>query len=109
MVEGCDPEFLYSKIVLDNVMKQRTAQNIRVHKCQVNVITEGLEERLWNEGLLGEDSLQKLRDTVLFLLGLHVMLRAVDEHYYLRHDVPGQASQLQFEEDHEGRKCLVYR
>ena len=108
LVENCDKDFEDTKIALDNVMKQRTAQNIGVNKRQAGVITEGLEDRLWQNGFLGEDTPQKLSYIVLFLLGLHVMLRAVDEHYDLRRDMPGKPSQLQFECDHEGRKCLVY-
>ena len=109
LVENCDVEFEDAKNVLDNVMKQRTAQNIGVVKRQANVITQGLEHRLWQEGVLGEDMPEKLHDTVLFSLGLHAMLRAVDEHYHLRRDVPDQDSQLQFDRDDEGNKCLVYR
>ena len=84
LVEGCDKEFEDTKVVLDNVMKERTAQNIGVNRCQANVITEEIEDRLWNEGYLGEDTPEKLQNTVLFLLGIHVMLCAVDKHYHLK-------------------------
>ena len=93
LVEGCDKEFEDTIVVLDNVMKERTAQNIGVNRRQANVISEEVEDRLWNEGYLGEDTPQKLRDTVLFLLGMHVTLCAVDEHYNLRRDVRGENSQ----------------
>ena len=43
LVEGCDQEFEDVKIVLDNVMKDRTAQNIGIKKRQANVITQELE------------------------------------------------------------------
>ena len=109
LVEACDKEFEDMKVVLDNIMKQCTAQNIGVNKCQADAITEELEKRLWEEGFLGEGTPHKLCDTVLFLLSLHARLCAVDKHYYLKRDVPGEPSQLQFEFDHEGHKCLVYR
>ena len=109
LVENCDKEFQDTKVVLDNVMKERTAQNIVVKKRQAGVIIHELEDRFWGEGVLGEDTPEKLRDTVLFLLGLHAMLRAVDKHYHLRCEVPNEASQLQFERDYDEVKCLVYR
>ena len=59
--------------------------------------------------LLGEDSPDKLRNTVLFLLGMNVLLRAVEEHYYLRRPMSGETLQLTFEPNSNGVKCLVYR
>ena len=35
---------------------------------------------------------------MLFLLGINLFLRAVDEHYNLRREMPTQPSQLQFED-----------
>ena len=55
------------------MIRNLKTENIGVTKHQANVITEYLEDRSWSEGILGEDSLQKLHDTVLFLLSLHVM------------------------------------
>ena len=107
--EGKDPEFEDVRVVLDNVMKERTAQNIGVTKRQANVVTSEIENRLWEQGILGEDTPEKLRDTVLFLLGLNVTLRAIDAHYNLRRDMPTKPSQLQFEKDDCGVRCLVYR
>ena len=72
------------KIVLDNVMKERTALNIGTVKKQADLITYEQENYLWREGLLGDDNPHKLRDTVLYLLGVHLALRAGDEHYFLR-------------------------
>ena len=37
------------------------------------------------------------------------MLRGVGEHYNLRRDMPGKKSQLPFERDDNGTRCLVYR
>ena len=62
------------------------------------MVTTEIENDLWEKGILGEDTPCKLRNTVLFLLGLHVTLRAIDEHYYLRRDMSNKKSQLQFEE-----------
>ena len=50
-----------------------------------------------------------IRDTVLFLICINVALRAVDEHYYLRRDLPEKQSQIRFEKNSKGQECVVYR
>ena len=67
------------------------------------------ENNLWSKGILGEDKPDKLRNTVCFMLGLHLGLRAGDEHYDLRRDTLEKPSQLQFKVDSNGVKCLVYK
>ena len=97
------------KTVLDNVMKEHTALNIGVKRRQANVITYEFEKKLWEAGVLGEDCPDRLRDTVLFLLGVNCILRVSDEHYYLRRPMPSQQSQISFERRDSGVKCLVFR
>ena len=63
---------------------------------------------MWKDEILGESSPQQLRDTVLFLLGINLGLRAVDKHYNLRCDSKDKSSQLSFERDSKGICCLVY-
>ena len=104
-----DPEFSEFKTVLDNVMQERTRQNVGVTKKQAQVITYEFEEKLWKEGVLGEDTPDKLRQTVLFLIGINLFLRAVDKHYNLRRDVPGKDSQLSVQYNDFGDKCIVYK
>ena len=58
--------------------------------------------------MLGEDSLEKRRNTVLSLLGMNLLLRVVDKNYHLNRELPSEPSQLQFECDTNGIKCLVY-
>ena len=53
---------------------------------QVQFISLDYEVKLWKKGELGEDASDKLRNTVLHLLGVNLGLRAGDEHYDLRHD-----------------------
>ena len=79
-----DPHFLHMKIVLDNVMKERAAARIGMVKRQAEFITEEFENQLWSSGTLGEDTPEKLHDTVLFLLGINLALRVGDEHYDLQ-------------------------
>ena len=44
-----------------------------------------------------------------FCLVLIAFLCAVEEHYNLRCEMPGKASQLSFEKNRFGDKCIVYR
>ena len=107
LVEGPDFEELHT--VLDNVMRERTQANIGVTPCQADVISYEAEEKLWLMNILGEDTPDKLRNTVLFLIGMNVLLCAVEEHYNLRRPMEGVTSQLSFELNSKGTKCLVYR
>ena len=105
-----DPEFLDVKTVLDNTMKDRAIRNIGMVKRQAEFISLDYEEELWKSGTLGEDTPDKLRDTVLFILGINLALRAGDEHHDLRRNSPDKSSQLSFERDQEsGKRCLVHR
>ena len=85
--------------VLDAVMQERAVQCIGTIKCQAEVISIEFENYLFPD---------KLRSTVLFILGVNCALRAGDEHYTLR--CPGGCipSQLSFEKNSIGTKCLVY-
>ena len=102
-------EFIDLQTVLDNVMQERAAMNVGVTKRQAKVITYKTEQELWEKGLLGEDSPDKLRDTVLFLLGVNLYLRAIEDHYNLRRTTPLEKSQISFEQSESGQECLVYR
>ena len=101
-------EFADLKIVLDNVMKERAQANIGMVKKQAQIVNYEYENELWDSGILGEHNPDILRDTVMFLIGIHCILRVGDEHYYLRRDMPDKPSQLQFKRNFKGEKCLVY-
>lgn len=58
------------------------------------------------KGILGTDTPEKLRDTLLFLLGLNFALRGGAEHYNLRY---GENTQLKLgKEKDSGREFLEY-
>ena len=76
-------DFLDLKVVLDNVMKERAAQNIGMTVKQASYIPYEVENELWKLGVLGDYTPDKLCDTVLFLLGINLGLCACDEHYSL--------------------------
>ena len=107
IVEGLD--FIDIKTVLDNVMKERTKMGVGSGKKIAKLITFDMEEDLWRRGFLGDDTPDKLRTTVFYQLGLKCCLRGVGEHYDLRCDHPDKLSQLTFERDSKGVRCLVYR
>ena len=69
LVEG--KEFINVKTVLDNTMKERAEANMGMVKKQAEFIPQELELSMWKSGVLGEDSPDKLRATVLFLIGIN--------------------------------------
>ena len=101
-------EFRELPVVLDNVMKERALRNLGTVKRQAGVISYDFEQHLWLKGILGEDLPDKLRSTVLFLIGINVGLRAGDEHYNLRRYSADRESQLTFKLNENGTRCLVY-
>ena len=104
LIEG---EFDKLRTVLDNTMKERAQQSIGTTVKRAQMLGYEQEKHMWDSGILGEDNPEKLRDTVLFLIGLNIGLQAGDEQYNLRHngDIP---SQLQFKRNNKGVHCLVY-
>ena len=55
---------------LDNVMKERATEG--VSGCEKHEpVMEDHEQVLWDKGILGEDSPDKLRKTIFFLCGIH--------------------------------------
>ena len=70
LIEGI--EFQDVRIVLDNVMKEKAALNVGIVKKQASVITYEMENHLWSNNFLGEDTPDKLCSTVLLLIGINV-------------------------------------
>ena len=95
LIKGGQFEGLHN--VLDNVMKERATSSIGTTKCQADLLSIQEENKLWESGVLGEENPTQLRNTVLFLIGLNIGLRAGDEQYNLRRDREGLPSQLQFQ------------
>ena len=80
---GCDRKFKIGAGRCDETTTRMTLQT-----KQAEISSEGIEERLWSDGLLGDDNPQQLVDTLVFVLGLHLALRGRDEHRRLRFDPP---------------------
>ena len=86
-------------------MKELSEQGLGIIRKQASVISISQQNELWECGYLGSDTLQKLLDTVLYLLGLHFALRAGEEHRKLR---LGENSKIVIKNDEEGRRYLEY-
>ena len=69
-------QFSQIRIVLNNIMKERAKANIGMVKRQAGFINSDIEDKLWSSGMLRQDTPDKLRNTVLFLIGLNIGLRA---------------------------------
>ena len=108
LLDPHDQAFTDLRTVLDNVMKERASLGIGTTKKQAETITYDYEEKLWSRLVLGEDTPDKLRNTCLYLIGINCCLRASDEHYNLRRDIPGRRSQFIFKRNFVGVRCLVY-
>ena len=67
---------------LDNIMKMHTNSGLG-RKNSTSVVTVDAEEKMWNKGILGEDTPKQLSDTILYLLGLNLALRGGEEHHRL--------------------------
>ena len=98
-------EFVALCNVVDNTMKQRHSQGLGIRKSS-DVISLKHEDKLFNEGILGEDSPMQLLNTVIYMVGLHCALRGGSEHSNLRRI--GCNSQFSFEQDDAGVDRLVY-
>ena len=64
------------------------------------------ETKMWVSGALGEDTPDKLRNTVMFLIGLSCALRGGEEHRRLR--CPPYDPQIVVKRDIDGSEFLVY-
>ena len=98
-------EFVELRNVLDNTMKERHSQGLGVRKSS-DIITIDHENKLFNKGLLGDENPEQLLRTVIYMIGLHCVLRGGNEHNNLRR--PGFDSQFSFEHDTRGIEQLVY-
>ena len=89
---------------LDNIMKERTAEAVG-GRPEREPILEEHEQVLWEKGILGEDSPDKLRQTVFFLIGVRFRLRGLKEQYELRRYPDSQINIVKI----DGKDALVYR
>ena len=80
-----DSNFTEFHGVLDSKLKQLNRTGEYLEKKRAGVITVEMEEKLWENGVVGDHSPQVLVDTVLYLIGLNFALRSGEEHCHLLH------------------------
>ncbi len=100
-----DSEFQNLKWTLDNLMKEHCTGKLGT-KTRASPISFEEENKMWLCGALGEDTPDKLRNTVLFLIGMSCALRSGEEHRRLR--CPPFNPQIQVKRDIDGTEFLAY-
>ncbi len=92
---------------IDNIMKRRSMARIaqKVKRSEPISITD--EEEMWDFGVLGEESPDCLRNTVMYLIGLTFALRGGKEHRTLRNPHFDPQIVVKISEK-TGMKYLVY-
>ena len=88
-------------------MKEKGQSNIRNVKRQTEITDFETVNKLWESGVLGKDTPDKLRSTISFLIGLNIILWARGEHYAVHRDTMTLSSQLQFKRNDKGLSWLV--
>lgn len=99
-----DPEFAYFRSAFDSVLKDLHRNGVGAVKKKAEIVSEEMEESMWAKGLLGEDTPEKLQNTILYSFGLQFALRSGQEHRRLCPDMiqiiekPGSKSYLLYNE-----------
>ena len=78
------PAFKHFQDCLDAEMKRLTNIGVGSTVKQAEPLCEDQEQKLWNLGLLGEDSSSVLLNTMVFLVGKNFSLRSGREHRSLK-------------------------
>lgn len=96
-----DAEFLETRAALDAAMKKSASDGFVKPKKRAAAISETAEAKMWDSGRLGAQNPEQLIDTLVYCLGLHLALRACQEHRNLTY---GPSSQLTLQYD-QRLKC----
>ena len=86
-------------------MKNRTHKGMGVVKHSTPISFK-MEDQMWKARVLGEDTPDKLVETVLFLIGVNFALRGGEEHKRPRR--PGCNLQIVNHVDEDGYECLKF-
>ena len=70
--------FAQVKYSLDYHMKERREKGLGVDKKQAEIITYEMEEVLWEKGILGDKNPEQLLQTLYYLIGVNMGLRAAE-------------------------------
>lgn len=100
-----DKEFYESRKVLDAVMKKAAAAGKKISPKRSHSISFTDEEKLWEVGTFGTSNPKQLLHTLIYHLGLHLSLRAGQEHRDLTF---GENSQLKLKISEDGLDFIEY-
>lgn len=78
-----DDQYSTISTILDYEMKERAKLGFGINRKVADIITEDMETSLWEKNILGTDTPEKLRNSLLYLIGLHFALRGFEEHVRL--------------------------
>ena len=98
--KGSDFEFF--RKAFDSVLKELRQKGVGTVVKWAEIISEDVEEKMWQEGCLGDDTPMKLLNTLVFGFGLSFALRSGKEHRRLRPDM------LELREPHGCEPYLIY-
>ncbi len=105
ILNKADLQFVDFYYVLDNVMKQKCAQGLgKVQSAEV--ISKEVENHMWQTRILGKDHPKQLSETILFMLGIYLVLQGGEEHKQLHR--PGFNPQITVKTDIYGQQYLQY-
>lgn len=99
-----DSSFRSSRDVLDSQMKKSARMGLVKPRKRAEVISFESEDEAWKNGTFGRGNPKQLQETLLYHLGLHLSLRASQEH---RNLVFGANSQIELKQDESG-EYLIY-
>lgn len=109
-MNGCTVKLLdhasFAKLrnTVDNKMKQLSTAGIIRQKKQAQPISLQQEEQMWQSGILGDDTPEKLVNTLLYLIGVHFTPQACNKHKNLK---VSAYSQLKIKVDPETNHCYL--
>ena len=97
-----DSSFEFFRKAFDGTLKELRQKGIGTTVKRAEIISEEVEEKMWREGCLGDDTPKKLLDTLVFGFGMNYALRSGKEHRKLRSDM------LELKEPLDGTPYLLY-
>lgn len=100
-----DAEFLTARQALDAAMKMSARNGTVKPTKRAATVSYDMEDEMWRSGAFGVSNPRQLLDTLIYHIGLHLALRARQEHRDLQF---GADSQLTLEQRTDGSETLKY-
>ena len=98
-----DDHFKELQLTLDAEMKRKAKEGINQPNKQAKPVTHDDEEKLWTMNTLGSENPMQLVHTMVYLCGVHFVVRGRTELRSLTYD------QIQLDTDVDGNEVLRYR